>query len=59
MKFVFFLSMFSWYQPAKDFSTYNNNLASLWVKIVSSWICVVLYIWTCIAPALFPDRDFS
>jgi serine incorporator 1/3 len=49
----------SWYHPAKDFTTYNNNLASLWVKIVSSWICAVLYMWTCIAPALFPDRDFS
>ncbi len=43
---------FSWYQPAKDFSTYNNNLASLWVKIASSWICILLYVWTCIAPAL-------
>jgi hypothetical protein len=50
---------FSWYKPAKDFSTYNNNFASLWVKIVSSWICVILYIWTCVAPALFPDRDFA
>ncbi|CAF3778147.1 unnamed protein product [Rotaria sordida] len=53
------MTLTNWYRPAKDFSTYNNNLASLWVKIVSSWICVVLYLWTCIAPALFPDRDFS
>ncbi|CAF1414958.1 unnamed protein product [Rotaria magnacalcarata] len=53
------MTLTNWYRPAKDFSTYNNNLASLWVKIVSSWICVVLYIWTCVAPALFPDRDFS
>jgi hypothetical protein len=53
------MTLTNWYQPAKDFSTYNNNLASLWVKITSSWICIVLYIWTCVAPALFPDRDFS
>jgi hypothetical protein len=53
------MTLTNWYQPAKDFSTYNNNLASLWVKITSSWICIILYIWTCVAPALFPDRDFS
>ncbi|CAF0857052.1 unnamed protein product [Adineta steineri] len=53
------MTLTNWYTPAKDFHTYNNNLASLWVKIVSSWLCVVLYIWTCIAPAVFPDRDFS
>jgi len=53
------MTLTNWYQPAKDFSTYNNNYASLWVKITSSWICVILYIWTCLAPALFPDRDFS
>jgi hypothetical protein len=53
------MTLTNWYRPAKDFSTYNNNLASLWVKISSSWICVILYIWTCIAPALFPDREFS
>ncbi|CAF0983050.1 unnamed protein product [Rotaria sp. Silwood1] len=53
------MTVTNWYAPAKDFSTYNNNLASLWVKIVSSWLCVLLYVWTCIAPVIFPDRDFS
>ncbi|CAF0974028.1 unnamed protein product [Adineta ricciae] len=53
------MTLTNWYAPAKDFHTYNNNLASLWVKIISSWLCVVLYVWTCIAPAVFPDRDFS
>ncbi|CAF0849838.1 unnamed protein product [Adineta ricciae] len=53
------MTLTNWYEPAKNFSTYNNNYASLWVKIASSWICVVLYMWTCVAPALFPDRDFS
>ncbi|CAF2409260.1 unnamed protein product [Rotaria sp. Silwood2] len=53
------MTLTNWYNPAKDFSTYNNNLASLWVKIISSWLCVLIYIWTCVAPLLFPDRDFS
>ncbi|CAF3213841.1 unnamed protein product [Rotaria socialis] len=53
------MTLTNWYDPAKDFSTYNNNLASLWIKIISSWLCVLLYVWTCVAPVLFPDRDFS
>ncbi|KAK9455780.1 serine incorporator/TMS membrane protein [Dipodascopsis uninucleata] len=27
-----------------------------WVKIVSSWICFALYIWTLVAPIVAPDR---
>jgi hypothetical protein len=34
-------------------------MASVWVKIVSSWLCVGIYMWTIIAPMMFPDRDFS
>jgi hypothetical protein len=32
---------------------------SVWVKIVSQWVTSVLYIWTMLAPMVFPDRDFS
>ena len=32
---------------------------SLWVKITSSWICYLIYCWTLVAPAIFPDRDFG
>jgi len=32
---------------------------SLWVKVVSCWVCVLLYIWTLVAPVCLPDRDFS
>lgn len=32
--------------------TYFNT----WLKIVSSWVCYLLYGWTLVAPAVFPDR---
>lgn len=34
------------------------SMASAWVKLSSSWICILLYIWTLIAPIIFKDRDF-
>jgi len=39
--------------------TVDSGIGAVWVKIVSSWIAVGLYIWTLIGPVLFPDRDWS
>lgn len=36
-----------------------DGWAPVWIKIVSSWLCVGLYIWTLIAPAVLTDRDFN
>ncbi len=32
---------------------------SMWMVIVSQWVCLALYLWTLVAPAMFPNRDFS
>ncbi len=32
---------------------------SVWVKTLSGWAAAGLYCWTLLAPALFPDREFS
>lgn len=32
---------------------------AMWMNIVASWVCSLLYSWTIVAPKLFPDRDFS
>ncbi|CAK5111600.1 unnamed protein product [Meloidogyne enterolobii] len=54
------MTLTSWYTPTNlNLKEINNNMASVWVRIVSSWLCVGIYIWTLIAPALFPDRDFN
>jgi len=29
-----------------------------WVRAILSWATTVLYIWTLIAPKVFPQRDF-
>jgi len=33
--------------------------ASMWMIIISQWIMYALYLWTLVAPKIFPDRDFS
>lgn len=52
------MTLTSWYKPDNDLTHLNSNMASVWVKIVSSWMCIALYAWTLVAPALYPDRDF-
>lgn len=32
---------------------------SMWIIITSQWLMQLLYLWTLIAPSIFPDRDFS
>lgn len=32
---------------------------SMWLIVGSQWFILALYLWTLIAPRLFPDRDFS
>lgn len=50
----------NWYSPnGADFDKLTSNWASVWVKMSSSWVCVLLYGWTLIAPVIFADRDFG
>jgi len=37
----------------------DSGIVSSWVKIVGSWLTTVLYIWTIVAPALLPDREWK
>ncbi|KAM3966762.1 serine incorporator TMS1 isoform 2-T2 [Aphomia sociella] len=51
------MTLTNWYNPSSELS--KENMASMWIKITSSWMCVGLYIWTLVAPALFPNREFN
>ena len=46
-------------RPDSDLQTMNANSAAVWVKIVTSWLCVGIYVWSLIAPAVLSDRDFG
>jgi len=36
----------------------DQGMSAVWVKMISSWITLLLFIWTMIAPLLFPNRKF-
>lgn len=50
----------NWYSPdGADFTKLTSNWATVWVRIVSVWTCYALFVWTMVAPIVFPDREFS
>jgi len=34
----------------------GRSEATMWMRVVSSWICYALYAWSLLAPVLMPDR---
>ncbi|CAF0865690.1 unnamed protein product [Rotaria sordida] len=64
--FMFFLASFyvmmtltNWLKPTNDFYSFRQSDSAVWVKIASSWTCLVLYCWSVIAPCVFRNREFS
>ncbi|XP_013193122.1 probable serine incorporator isoform X2 [Amyelois transitella] len=51
------MTLTNWFNPSSELS--KTNVASMWIKITSSWLCVGLYVWTLVAPAVFPNREFN
>ncbi|CAI5720712.1 unnamed protein product [Hyaloperonospora brassicae] len=40
-------------------SSSDDAVFSMWVKAISQWVASGLFVWTLVAPSLFPDREFS
>uniref|UniRef100_V5G546 Putative serine incorporator n=1 Tax=Anoplophora glabripennis TaxID=217634 RepID=V5G546_ANOGL len=53
------MTLTNWYKPNSNLETFNYNAASMWVKAISSWLCLALYSWTLIAPVVLNDREFN
>ncbi|KAI9463308.1 serine incorporator/TMS membrane protein [Lactarius psammicola] len=34
----------------------GRSETAMWMRVVSSWVCILLYIWSLLAPVLMPDR---
>jgi len=53
------LSNWEMIQNSDDDLNVDNSFASVWVKIVSSWLVALFYTWTLIAPIILPGREFK
>jgi len=42
-----------------NYQSVDFGQGSLWVKTVSSWLVILVFIWTLVAPVVFPDREFG
>jgi len=54
--------MSDWYtvdKEAGNYLTVDTGMAAVWVKMVSAWISILLYVWTLLAPICFPDREWG
>jgi hypothetical protein len=53
----------NWGDPDFDnaitFNIRKPSIASYWINISVAWATALLYIWTLIAPRLFPDRVYA
>ncbi|KAG6910004.1 hypothetical protein DXG01_014004 [Tephrocybe rancida] len=34
----------------------GRSEVAMWMRVVSSWVCMLLYIWSLLAPVMMPDR---
>ncbi|KAJ2448495.1 Membrane protein tms1 [Coemansia sp. RSA 2336] len=37
----------------------GRSTMAVWVKVVTSWLCIALYAWTLLGPVLLPEREWS
>ncbi|EJD06716.1 TMS membrane protein/tumor differentially expressed protein [Fomitiporia mediterranea MF3/22] len=43
--------------PSSEDDVYiGRSEVAMWMRVVSSWVCMILYIWSLLAPVLMPDR---
>ena len=50
----------AWASPeAMTSDRIDVGMTSMWMKVASQWAIVALYVWSLVAPLLFPDRDFD
>lgn len=34
----------------------GRSEVAMWIRVVSSWVCMLLYMWSLVAPVIMPDR---
>lgn len=53
------MTLTRWYRPSTEKVTLNGSDAAVWVKIVASWVCLMIYFWSLVAPLICKNRVFD
>ncbi|TRY91142.1 hypothetical protein DNTS_001911 [Danionella cerebrum] len=53
------MTLTNWYQPETDYTAMMTSMPAVWAKICSSWMGLLVYLWTLVAPLILINRDFS
>ncbi|KAG8123886.1 hypothetical protein E2320_019246 [Naja naja] len=53
------MTLTNWYSPDPASAQMTSKWPSVWVKISSSWIGIILYVWTLVAPLVLTNREFD
>ncbi|KAM6903702.1 serine incorporator 2 [Lycodopsis pacificus] len=53
------MTLTNWYMPDVEYQVMQSTMPAVWVKIISSWFCLLIYFWTLVAPLVCSGRDFS
>lgn len=48
----------NWLNPGLYTNGDNRNDTVYWLKVVCLWVSLVIYLFSMVAPVLFPDRQF-
>ena len=49
----------NWNSASPTTSELVSSNFGFWIRVAMSWLTTLLYIWTLLAPRVFPDRDFT
>ncbi|MBN3279062.1 SERC1 protein, partial [Polyodon spathula] len=47
----------NWYSP--DSATMPGSWIVVWIKISAAWVCIVVFIWTLVAPLVLTDQNLQ
>ncbi|XP_071804107.1 probable serine incorporator isoform X2 [Asterias amurensis] len=57
------MTLTNWFNPTAgdlaDKTSLTISPGAMWVKVSSSWVCVILYIWSLVAPIALKNREFN
>ncbi|KAG8588561.1 hypothetical protein GDO81_006027 [Engystomops pustulosus] len=56
---VIFILCTLFIRPGTSDASLSSPWSAVWVKISSSWVGLLLYLWTLVAPLILSNRDFN